>query len=47
MDFLERLFHISPDGGTGMTEAAIVFALFAVVSLAGYFAWRRRDRKSS
>ncbi len=24
MDFIERLFHISPDGGNGVTELAYV-----------------------
>ena len=39
MDFIERLFGISPDGGSGWFE----FLLFAV-PLAGiaYLAWRKR-----
>ncbi len=24
MDFIERIFHISPDGGDGTTEAALI-----------------------
>jgi uncharacterized OsmC-like protein len=24
MDFIERIFHIAPDGGNGLTEWAIV-----------------------
>jgi hypothetical protein len=31
MDFIERLFHVSPDNGNGLTEAAIIVALFAAV----------------
>ena len=48
MDWIERLFGISPDGGNGLTELLIILALFAVVILAirlkrGSF---RMDRKS-
>lgn len=39
MDFIERLFGISPDGGNGMTEAMFVAAIAAIVVLAVY---RRR-----
>lgn len=46
MDFIERLFHISPDNGSGLTEAAILVALFAVACL--FFAWRvYRKRRHS
>ncbi len=44
MDFIERIFHIAPDGGTGLLELAIVLALIvllAVVSL------RRRGSRGS
>ena len=34
MDFIERIFHISPDGGNGMLELAIVFALLAIPFIA-------------
>ena len=35
MDFIERIFGVSPDGGTGATEAAIIAALlFAGLLLA-------------
>jgi hypothetical protein len=36
MDWIERLFGMSPDGGDGTTEAAIVFA--AVIVLAAVIA---------
>jgi MYXO-CTERM domain-containing protein len=39
MDFIEQLFGISPDGGSGALEALWVVALVAVV---GALAWRRR-----
>ena len=41
MDFIERWFHISPDGGSGLSEALILAVLIAmgliVVSLRNYF----------
>lgn len=44
MDFLERIFHISPDHGTGLTEVSILVVLFAVPLL---FAARRNRSKGS
>jgi hypothetical protein len=34
MDWIERTLGISPDGGNGLTELLIVFALLAIVILA-------------
>ena len=31
MDFIERIFGVSPDAGTGATEAALLFGLAMVV----------------
>jgi hypothetical protein len=31
MDFIERIFGISPDGGDGSTEVLIVSAVLAVI----------------
>lgn len=41
MDFIERVFGISPDGGTGSTELTY-FAVFALV--VALFVWRRTVR---
>ena len=41
MDFIERLFGLSPDGGDGSTEVMI---LGAIVLLAVLAAWRWRSR---
>jgi hypothetical protein len=41
MDFIERIFHVAPDGGNGMTELAIV-AVVIFVSAAVYWLRRRR-----
>lgn len=30
MDFIERLFHITPDGGNGLAELAILLGLACV-----------------
>lgn len=37
MDFIERLFGISPDGGDGSTELLYIAVLLLVVAL---FRWR-------
>ena len=31
MDFIERVFHLSPDGGSGTTEVTYILALLVVV----------------
>lgn len=30
MDFVERLFHISPDGGTGLLECSVLVGSAAI-----------------
>ena len=58
MDFIERWLHISPDGGSGLSEALIRAVLIAIglifVSLRNYFPknfkeylQQRRKRESS
>ena len=41
MDFIERWLHISPDGGSGLSEALILAVMIAIsliiVSLRNYF----------
>jgi hypothetical protein len=37
MDFVERIFHISPDGGNGAAELAIFAALLMAVTVAVRF----------
>jgi uncharacterized protein (TIGR03382 family) len=39
MDFIERWFGLSPDGGNGATEASIFVALCVLVVA---LVWRRR-----
>ena len=34
MDFIERLFHLSPDGGSGTTETLFLLVPFLVVCIA-------------
>jgi hypothetical protein len=42
MDFIERLFGISPDAGSGATEAMIVIVPLVVVAFLAY-RWIRRE----
>jgi hypothetical protein len=44
MDFIERLFGISPDGGSGLLEAAYFVVATGLVS--AWALWRRRSRPS-
>jgi len=44
MDFIERIFGVSPDGGSGATEAMVIVAVIAMGSLI-YFR-RQQQRKS-
>jgi hypothetical protein len=41
MDFIERLFHISPDGGSGTFELWLVLAPVLVVLVAALARWSR------
>jgi hypothetical protein len=43
VDFIERMFNISPDHGTGLTELAILVALCAVPLL--FAALRNRSKR--
>jgi hypothetical protein len=43
MDFIERVFHLSPDHGNGSFEAMLVFAFVLVVTFA-ILGIRRRIR---
>jgi hypothetical protein len=44
MDWIERLLHVSPDGGNGATEAflLVVFVFVAGIVLLGARGWRAR-----
>jgi len=44
MDFIERLFNLSPDGGSGLTETAILIAFVLVVTLCMKFPRVHRSR---
>ena len=45
MDFVERIFHISPDNGNGTLEIAILIAVLLPAIVAAI--WRRRSRDTS
>ena len=44
MDFIERMFGISPDGGDGSTELMLLTVL---VLIAAVLTWRWLSRRSS
>jgi len=43
MDFIERLFGISPDGGDGSTEVMVIGVLVLIVVAIGYRWLSRRS----
>jgi hypothetical protein len=45
MDWIEQIFHLSPDGGNGSTELLFALAAAGIVVLAAS-AWVRRHRRS-
>lgn len=45
MDFIERIFHISPDNGNGTLEIAILIAVLLPGVVAAM--WRRLSRDIS
>ena len=46
MDFIERIFGLSPDHGSGVSEIAVLLALAASLSLAVGL-WRRRRARAT
>jgi hypothetical protein len=46
MDFIERIFHLSPDNGDGSLEAAILAVLALSLSLVALRVMHRRGRFS-
>jgi hypothetical protein len=51
MDFIEKVFHLSPDGGNGSYETLIIILVGLLVFAGGLFSYsrvisrRRRDKK--
>ena len=44
MDFIERMFGISPDGGDGSTELIIVSVLVLPAIMAAWRWWSKRSQ---
>jgi hypothetical protein len=46
MDFIERIFGVSPDGGDGSTEMMWIAAIVLAIGVLGFARWavRRRNR---
>ena len=47
MDFIERIFGISPDGGNGALEFLVVAGNVVAVAIAAYTRYRRRAAQKS
>ena len=45
MDFIEKWFEVSPDGGSGATELLWIIALATVVAVAGGLVFLRLRRR--
>jgi hypothetical protein len=43
MDFIERIFGISPDGGSGMLE--VLLFLVPLIGIVVIAAWRKRSNR--
>lgn len=43
MDFIERLFGFSPDGGSGVFE--LLLFLIPIIGIVAIREWRRRNRR--
>jgi len=47
MDFIERLFGVAPDGGSGALEAALLVVPLAAAFVVGLIARRRNLRTAA
>jgi len=45
MDFIERILHVSPDGGNGVTEMAILAVILVAIVVLGALRAGSRARK--
>jgi hypothetical protein len=45
MDWIEEVFHIDPDGGSGLFELAIVVVVAIVIAMVAAGAHRYRSRR--
>lgn len=45
MDWIEEIFHVSPDGGNGWLE--LLFAVVPVAAMVAGLLWGRHRRKKS
>lgn len=44
MDFIERMFGISPDGGDGSTELMIISVVVLLAIMAAWRWWSKRSQ---
>jgi hypothetical protein len=45
MDFIERMFGVSPDGGNGSLELLLVLSIAAAIAILCYGLYRRRANR--
>jgi hypothetical protein len=45
MDFIERIFHVAPDGGSGALEWLMVLAFIVLPLLSYWFLKRRKETR--
>jgi hypothetical protein len=43
MDFIEKIFHISPDEGSGSFEVLLILVFLGILSV--FFVWRAKIAK--
>jgi hypothetical protein len=46
MDIIERLFHLSPDGGSGLFEWSLFLLGFSIIAMS-LLKWRRSQSRNS
>jgi uncharacterized membrane protein YidH (DUF202 family) len=45
MDFIERMFGVSPDGGNGSLELLLLLSIAAAIAILCYGVYRRRANR--
>lgn len=43
MDFIEKIFHVAPDGGNGLVELSIVLGFLTLIAAFFVFLTKRRS----
>jgi hypothetical protein len=46
MDIIERMFHVSPDGGSGLFEWSLLLLAFSIIAVS-LLNWQRSQPRDS